>query len=660
MISLDMHTVILSYVITDLVSTVVILFLWIQNHKHFAGITLWLLDFVLQTVALILIISRGIMPDLVSMVVSNAMVIGGGILGLIGLERFAGLKIRNLHNYILLAIFVIIHFWFTSVRPDLSIRSLNTAAAMLILFIQYSWFALLRVSPKMRKQTWGIGVVFIGFSIISVIRIVQFFHNRNVSVDYFNSGEFEAVVMLVYQMLFILLTYSLVLMFNKRLFIDLALHEEKFSKAFHNSINSITLTRLSDGMIIEANAGFLNITGYNPSEILGKTIIDLHFWDDEEERKIMVEEVLKTGKIVEKEFKFRRKSGEIITGLLSAGIVSINDENCILSNINDISQRKRVEASLKEANAIFMAAMDCSQAGIAIADAPSGKLRYVNKAGLMIPDKPENELVTEVDINKYVSSWHIKHHDGTPFKPEEVPLARAVLYGETNSREFVISRDNEDDRIVLANAAPILDDSKKVIAGIVVFLDITDRKRAEDALRRNEEKTRRMFELLPVGVSIIDEHLNVIEQNDALIRIVKLSKDEISSRKYDSRKYFNSDGTEMDKNEFPSLQVLRGQHEILDKEIGILIEEGEIIWTSVSAATLPGEGAIVVTKDITDHKLAQSMILEKMEELEKFNKLMVGREKRMVELKQEVNELCAKMNIPRKYKSPIKAKKEIS
>jgi PAS domain S-box-containing protein len=464
--------------------------------------------------------------------------------------------------------------------------------------------------------------------------------------------------MIIYQMLFILLTYSLVLMFNKRLYVDLALQEEKFSKAFHNSTNLITLTRLSDGKLIEANDGFLNITGYQYSEVLGKTVFDLHFWDNEEERILMVEELLRTGKMNEKEYKFRRNNGEIFTGLLSAGIITINDENCILSNINDISQRKMAEASLKEANAIFMAAMDCSQAGIAIADAPSGKLRYVNKAGLMIPDKPENELVTEVDINKYVSSWHIKHHDGTPYKPDEVPLARAILYGETNSREFVISRDNEDDRIVLANAAPILDDSKKVIAGIVVFLDITDRKKAEDALRRNEEKTRKMFELLPVGVSIIDEHLNVIEQNDALKRIVKLTKDEIGSGKYNNRKYFNSDGTEMDKKEFPSLQVLAGQKEILDKEIGILIEEGKIIWTSVSAAILPDIGAIVVTKDITDHKLAQSMIFEKMEELEKFNKIMIGREKRMVELKREVNELCSRMNIPLKYKAPLEVNKK--
>ena len=343
MILLDMRTVIFSYVITDLVSTGVILLLWLQNHKHFEGITLWLMDFVLQTAALMLIISRGFVPDLVSMVVSNAMVIAGGILGLIGLERFVGLKIRNLHNYILLAIFVIIHIWFTLIRPDLSTRSLNTSVAMLILFTQYIWVALKKVSNKMRKQTRVISVVFIGFSLISVVRIVQFFHNRNTASDYFNSGEFETVIMIIYQMLFILLTYSLVLMFNKRLYVDLALQEEKFSKAFHNSINSITLTRLSDGMIIEANSGFLNITGYKPSEILGKTILNLHFWDNEVERKFMVEEVLRTGKMDEKEFKFRRKSGEIITGLLSAGIIDINDENFVLINIKDISEHKLLE-----------------------------------------------------------------------------------------------------------------------------------------------------------------------------------------------------------------------------------------------------------------------------------------------------------------------------
>jgi two-component sensor histidine kinase len=62
-------------------------------------------------------------------------------------------------------------------------------------------------------------------------------------------------------------------------------------------------------------------------------------------------------------------------------------------------------------------------------------------------------------------------------------LARAILYGETGSREFIIRRGEDDDRTVLAKAAPIRADDGKVIAGIVVFVDITEQKRADEAIR---------------------------------------------------------------------------------------------------------------------------------------------------------------------------------
>lgn len=167
----------------------------------------------------------------------------------------------------------------------------------------------------------------------------------------------------------------------------------------------------------------------------------------------------------------------------------------VLGIARDITERHRVEAELVETKALLQAALDHSQAGIAIADAPDGKLRYVNQAGLLIPGKSEAEIVTGINIAQYVSSWQILHFDGTPFEPEEVPLARAILYGETSSKEFIIRRSNAEDRIVWANAAPVLNSAGMITAAIVVFLDITERKQAEDEIRRlNTELEERVRE----------------------------------------------------------------------------------------------------------------------------------------------------------------------
>jgi len=164
----------------------------------------------------------------------------------------------------------------------------------------------------------------------------------------------------------------------------------------------------------------------------------------------------------------------------------------------DITQRKAAENALRKSEAILQAAMDQSQAGIAIADAPSGRLRYVNRAGLMILG--EAGAVNGADASQYVASWKILDLDGRPLETAEVPLARAVMFGETSAREFILRRAEGDDRIVWANAAPVLDEHGRVSAGIVVFLDITQRKAAEAALRKSEETFRAMVETMPLAI----------------------------------------------------------------------------------------------------------------------------------------------------------------
>ena len=155
------------------------------------------------------------------------------------------------------------------------------------------------------------------------------------------------------------------------------------------------------------------------------------------------------------------------------------------------------EQALQQSQALLQAAMDRSQAGIAIADAPDGRLRYVNEAALLIRGSTADQVVDQVDAARYVESWHILHHDGTPYAPDEVPLARAVLYGETSEAESIIRRDDHEDRIVLARAAPIRDAEGAVTAGVVVFHDITERKQAEEELTHSHDLLANLARLVP-------------------------------------------------------------------------------------------------------------------------------------------------------------------
>jgi hypothetical protein len=128
--------------------------------------------------------------------------------------------------------------------------------------------------------------------------------------------------------------------------LDIKSEEEKFSKAFNTSPYGIIINRFHGGQIIDINKGFQNITGYSREEIFDKTILEVGFWLTEKDRNTFFDELIKSGKIYGREFQFRKKSGDLITCLISSEVVSLDNEQCILSSVDDISIQKKYELEL--------------------------------------------------------------------------------------------------------------------------------------------------------------------------------------------------------------------------------------------------------------------------------------------------------------------------
>ncbi len=341
---LDVRTIMFSHIITDAICTAVAAFLWLQNRKRFAGTAYWLFDFAFQTAAASLIVLRGSIPDWISMIFSNTLVIAGALLGYMGLARFVGKKSAHIHNYILLTAFVAVHAYFVFIQPNLAARNLNVSLGLLIVCSQCVWLVLRRVEHGMRRIMREVGVVFGIFCLVSLIRVAVVLVNPAPGNDFFQSGLYDTLLLMAYQILLILLAFALALMVNRRLLVEIQTQEEKFSKAFRSSPYALTLTRASDGRILEVNDGFVTITGYAYSEVIGKTTLDLQLWDREEDRIAVVGELSKGNRVLGKEFQFRTKSGEMITGLFSAEIVTIHDQPWVLSSISDVTERVRAEA----------------------------------------------------------------------------------------------------------------------------------------------------------------------------------------------------------------------------------------------------------------------------------------------------------------------------
>ncbi|MEI6608947.1 MAG: PAS domain S-box protein [Deltaproteobacteria bacterium] len=343
-----MKTIIVSNVITDTVCLIVIAVLWRQIRNRFAGTGFFVLDFALQTTAFFLIVLRGNIPDWLSIVLSNTLVIAGAILGYMGLLRFTGKISSQIHNYILLVVFAFMHAYLTFWQPNLAARNVNVAMGLLIICFQCAWLLLYRVEPGTRQLTRSVGIVFCFYCLVSSIRVAENAFNKPAAIDFFQSRVFDQFILISHQMLFVLLTFSLIMMFNKRLLMDVRGEEEKFFKAFHSSPYAIMITRVSDGKVIEVNSSFFNITGYQLADLREKTTLDLRLWNKDEDRSSIVNELTSKGKVLNRELQFRKKSGEMITGIFSAELLTTNNEKCVLSSINIITERKQAEEALRE------------------------------------------------------------------------------------------------------------------------------------------------------------------------------------------------------------------------------------------------------------------------------------------------------------------------
>ncbi len=130
---------------------------------------------------------------------------------------------------------------------------------------------------------------------------------------------------------------------RKRVEQALKLSEEKFYKAFNNSPDWMTLSRAADGLYIEVNDTFLEITGYSRDEVIGRTSLGLGIWSNPEVRSRMLKLLDEFGRIRNYEISIRTKEGEMRIMRWSADIMEYNGEACLIATARDITEQKQLE-----------------------------------------------------------------------------------------------------------------------------------------------------------------------------------------------------------------------------------------------------------------------------------------------------------------------------
>jgi len=151
--------------------------------------------------------------------------------------------------------------------------------------------------------------------------------------------------------------------------------EAKFRLTFDSSPDAININRLEDGLYVDINEGFIQLTGYTRADVAGRTSLELDVWHDAADRQTLVRRLKRDGFCDNLEARFKRKDGTLTTALMSARLIQLNGEPHIISITRDISDRKQAEAERER----LLLAIEQATELIVITDA-SGTIKYVNPA----------------------------------------------------------------------------------------------------------------------------------------------------------------------------------------------------------------------------------------------------------------------------------------
>jgi diguanylate cyclase (GGDEF)-like protein/PAS domain S-box-containing protein len=146
----------------------------------------------------------------------------------------------------------------------------------------------------------------------------------------------------------------------------LRLSEERYRTVFQTSADSISISRIEDGMFVDINPAFCRIHGFERDEVIGRTSSELHLWVNPEDRQRMVNVLRENTFCRDMECLQTRKNGEIFWVLISGTRIEIDGVPSILIVVRDISEIKAATQALRQSEERYRTAFQTSQDAITI------------------------------------------------------------------------------------------------------------------------------------------------------------------------------------------------------------------------------------------------------------------------------------------------------
>jgi len=347
----------------------------------------------------------------------------------------------------------------------------------------------------------------------------------------------------------------------------------------------------STGTAVEFNEEAHRQIGYSREEFAKLTVSDYEVLETPEETRARMEKTLKTGKD-EFETKHRTKTGEIRDIINTVQLIELSGKKFFHVITRDITERKRAEEMLRESEKRFRDLSELLPEVVFETDA-NVLLTFVNQAAI------ERFGYSQEDFDKGLTALQMLVPEDRKRAKENIDR---VLRGENiGPNEYTGLRKDATTFPFIINSTPIIQGNKTVgMRGVIV--DITDLKKAEEALRESEKKYRELLNGMNDTAWVIDFDCNIIDVNDAAVEVMGYSREEFRSMR------LTGIDSNLDPEEIKGLVEGMPADEIQVFETVHTTKDGKKIPVEISSSlvTYRGKRAILsIARDITERKKAR-------------------------------------------------------
>jgi len=313
---------------------------------------------------------------------------------------------------------------------------------------------------------------------------------------------------------------------KKKIELELQTSETLFRTIFETSPDPININRLRDGKFIKVNSTFLELTGFNKNEVLGKTALEIDIWQNLDKRNQFFSQFTAEGYVRDFEANFIQKDGSLLTAQVSANLISYQNEPHLLAITKDITKLKKAEKYLQIAHEKLQnkyeergAELKESQINYRIIANYTydwewwknidGTFRYVSPACERITGYRANQfieypfLLEQIIIPEDRALWN-RHHKA---------FHEDIGYREL---QFRIKRADGEVRWIEHACQPVFTEENELLGLRASNRDITERKKAEMEIH----KMASFPELNPAPVLQVNSAGIIMECNPASVEIL--------------------------------------------------------------------------------------------------------------------------------------------